>query len=58
MWKFDVYRDARRQFRWRLKASNGRIVADSGEGYSDRYGARRPAETVRRNIGNAGIEEI
>jgi uncharacterized protein YegP (UPF0339 family) len=28
-----VYKDARSQWRWRLKASNGRIIADSGEGY-------------------------
>lgn len=28
------YRDAAGEWRWRLKASNGRIIADSGEGYS------------------------
>jgi len=31
--KLQIYRDARREWRWRLRASNGRIVADSGEGY-------------------------
>jgi hypothetical protein len=31
--KLEIYRDARREWRWRLKASNGRILADSGEGY-------------------------
>ena|SRR3989338_8842671 len=31
--KFEIYRDLRREYRWRLKASNGRITADSGEGY-------------------------
>jgi len=34
--KLEIYRDARREWRWRLKASNGRIVADSGEGYRRR----------------------
>jgi uncharacterized protein len=27
------YADARGEWRWRLKASNGRVLADSGEGY-------------------------
>ena len=31
--KLEIYRDAKREWRWRLRASNGRIVADSGEGY-------------------------
>lgn len=27
------YRDAAGQWRWQLKAANGRIIANSGEGY-------------------------
>lgn len=30
---FDLYLDVNRQWRWRLVASNGRIIATSGEGY-------------------------
>lgn len=33
---FKVYTDAAGEFRWRLVAANGRVVADSGEGYSRR----------------------
>ena len=29
------YKDARGEWRWRLKASNGRIIADSAEGYKN-----------------------
>lgn len=39
--KVVVYKDAAGQWRWRLKAKNGRIVADSGEGYKTRRGAVR-----------------
>jgi uncharacterized protein YegP (UPF0339 family) len=28
------YKDSKGEWRWRLKASNGRIIADSGEGYT------------------------
>jgi len=39
--QFHIYRDRRGLWRWRLKAANGRIIADSGEGYSRREHARR-----------------
>lgn len=32
--KFETYIDARGEWRWRLRASNGKIIADSGEGYT------------------------
>ena len=56
--KFEIYRDARREFRWRLKAANGRIIADSSEGYDSREGARRGAENVKAHASSAPIEDI
>ncbi len=32
----EIYRDTRGEYRWRVRATNGRIVADSGEGYANR----------------------
>jgi uncharacterized protein YegP (UPF0339 family) len=58
MWRFEIYQDAANQYRWRLKAPNGRIMADSGEGYVSRSNARRAAEDVRRQIGGANIEDV
>lgn len=37
-----VYRAAD-GWRWRMKAANGRVVADSGEAYTSRRGAERAA---------------
>ena len=34
--KFHIYKDDKGEWRWRLKAINGKILADSGEGYSTR----------------------
>lgn len=34
--KFHLYRDRKGKLRWRLKARNGRIRGDSGEGYNTR----------------------
>ena len=33
-------------WRWRMKAANGRSVADSGEAYSTKRGAERAAYAV------------
>ena len=33
---FEVYQDKRGEYRWRRKASNGRIVGASSEGYTKR----------------------
>jgi uncharacterized protein YegP (UPF0339 family) len=33
---FEVYNASRGEWRWRLWASNGRIVADSAEGYNNK----------------------
>ena len=30
----EKYQDRKKEYRWRIKSPNGRIMADSGEGYS------------------------
>ncbi len=34
--KFEVYKDGKGEYRWRLKASNGQIIATGGEGYKQK----------------------
>lgn len=57
IWKFEIYRDAAREWRWRLVAPNGLIIADSGEGYASRANAHRAAENVRTRIARATITD-
>ena len=53
---YHYYKDHEGEWRWRLKASNGRIIADSAEGYKneqdclddiDRVKASSKARTVK-----------
>lgn len=37
--KFIIWQDAKGEWRWTLRARNGRIVADSAEGYTSRRAA-------------------
>ena len=39
--KFLIYRDRVGEYRWRLKAKNGRILADSAGGYHSAKACRR-----------------
>jgi uncharacterized protein len=54
--KFEVYEDKSGKFRFRLKASNGQIVA-SGEAYETKAAARKGCESVQKAASGAPIEE-
>ncbi|WP_256297201.1 YegP family protein [Haloarchaeobius salinus] len=55
---FEVFRDNAGEYRWRLVADNGRILADSGEGYASKHGARDAAARVRQRVTDAKTEEL
>jgi uncharacterized protein len=55
--KFELYKDAKGEFRWRLVASNGQSIATSGEGYKEKTSAKAGIESVKKNAPIAEIEE-
>jgi len=54
--KFELYKDARGEFRWRLVAPNGQTIA-SGEGYKSKDGAKNGIDSVKKNEPKAKIED-
>lgn len=54
--KFEVYEDKGGQFRWRLKAANGEIVA-TGEAYTSKGAAIKGTESVKRAAAEATLED-
>lgn len=52
--KFEVYPDASGKYRFRLKASNGEIVA-SGQAYSTKAAAKKGCESVQNAATGASI---
>ena len=54
--KFEVY-ESSGQYRFRLKAANGEIVA-SGEAYESKSGAHEGCEAVKRAAAAATIEDV
>ena len=54
--KFEVYADKAGEFRFRLKATNGQIIATS-EGYKAMAGCLNGIESVKKNAVDAAIVE-
>jgi uncharacterized protein YegP (UPF0339 family) len=54
--RFELYTDTSGEHRFRLRASNGEVIASS-EGYSSKSGALDGIESVRRNAADAEVVE-
>lgn len=55
--KFELYTDAKGEYRWRLKATNGQTIATGGEGYSSAAAAKNGIASVKKNAPEADIVE-
>jgi uncharacterized protein YegP (UPF0339 family) len=53
--KFEVYQDHKGEWRWRLRASNGKTIADSGEGYKEKSDCLHGIDLVKKEAPNAKI---
>jgi uncharacterized protein YegP (UPF0339 family) len=53
---FHTFQDAGGEWRWHLKADNGRIIADSAEGYSSLTAVREAAERVKEQAPGAEVD--
>ncbi|WP_439693057.1 YegP family protein [Curtobacterium sp. SP.BCo] len=55
--KFEIWTDAKGEYRFRLKAGNGEVIATS-EGYASKAGAKNGIASVQKNAPDADIVEI
>lgn len=54
--KFEIYQDKAGEYRFRLKATNGQIIA-TGEGYKTLASCENGVESVKKNAPDAEIEK-
>lgn len=54
--KFEVYQDKQGEYRFRLKATNGQVIA-TGEGYVAKASCLNGVESVRKNAPEAPVVE-
>ena len=57
MAKFEVYKDSAGEFRFRLKASNGQVIA-TGESYKTKAGVLNGIDSIKRNAAGAAIIDL
>ena len=55
--KFELYQDKGGDWRFRLKAGNGEVIA-TGQGYASKSGALNGIDSVRRNAADAEVVEV
>jgi uncharacterized protein YegP (UPF0339 family) len=53
--KFEVYQDKAGEYRVRFKFNSEVIF--STEGYSDKSGAKRAIEAIKKHVGDAPVED-
>jgi uncharacterized protein len=56
MGRYVIYRDTNGQYRWRYVASNGKTIADSGEGYYNKSDCVRGIE-IMKGSANAPVTD-
>ena len=55
--KFEVYLDKKGEYRFRLKAKNGEIIA-TGEGYKSKSGCLNGIESIKKNAPEAPAAKV
>jgi len=55
--KFEVYKDKKGEYRFRMKAGNGEIIA-TGEGYPQKANCLKCIDSIKKNAADATIVEI
>jgi uncharacterized protein YegP (UPF0339 family) len=55
--KFQIYQDRKGEYRWRLRARNGEIIADGNEGYSSKASCEHGIDLVKQQAASAEVED-
>ena len=54
---FEIYKDAKEGFRWRLKAANGQVIATSGQGYKAKADCDHAIEVIKEGAAKAKVQD-
>lgn len=57
MAQFEPFKDRAGEYRWHFRADNGRIIADSAEGYINKSDCEHGIELVKLQAPDAEVED-
>lgn len=55
---FEVYKDAKGEFRWRLKAGNHVVIATGGEGYTTKQACLKGIDSVKKVTSETDVKDL
>jgi uncharacterized protein YegP (UPF0339 family) len=55
--KFEIYQDKKGEYRFRLRATNGQVIA-TGQGYKAKKSCLNGIESVKKNAPGAEVVEV
>jgi uncharacterized protein YegP (UPF0339 family) len=55
--EFEVYQDGKREYRWRFRASNGEVTADSAESYKTKAKCLHGIKILQEEAPTAQIDD-
>lgn len=56
MAEFEIYKDTSFEFRWRFISNNGKILAESAEGYNNPANCEHAIILIKQQVSNARIK--
>ncbi|MFO0815017.1 MAG: DUF1508 domain-containing protein [Gemmatales bacterium] len=54
--KFEIFQDAGKDYRWRLKNADGKVVASPGQGYSSKKYCEESVEKFKNNVNSDKVK--
>ena len=55
---FEVYKDAKGEFRWRLKAGNHVVIATGGEGYTTKQACLKGIDSEKKVTSETDVKDL
>jgi len=57
MLNFEIYKDEKGEYRWTLRAANGKTIADSGEGYKSKADCEHGLKLIKEGAASAAVKD-
>lgn len=54
---FEMYQDGKEEYRWRLKAGNGQVIATGGQGYKAKADCKHAIDVIQKGAAGAKVVE-
>ena len=54
---FEIFKDAKKEFRWKLKAGNGKILVVSNDSFASKSSAQSSIELIKEGAAKAPVED-